>query len=206
MCVTVTWHGWASGWRKPGWWVEIPGARSLPSWRKSPYRTWLCLTSPVMVHSYPISQHTEACWWSHSSAFILMCTHISICFFLHAPFNYNAGTQVLRGQNPNHTAALNVPGLCELSLQLLWVMYSFLSIAHIFSSNPVSLIRAIRASGHSSGPWITPHSLSGSRSNMLFRMGVNHTQPLPSTERASGVQIRPQDPFIIRLGPAFRGN
>lgn len=59
MCVTVTWHGWASGWRKPGWWAETPDARSLPSWRKSPYRTWLRLTSPVMVHSYPVSQHAR---------------------------------------------------------------------------------------------------------------------------------------------------
>lgn len=163
-CVTVTWHGWANGWRKPGWWAETPDARSQPSWRKSPYRTWLHLTSPVMVSSFLntlIMPCSWICWWSHSSAFIWMCTHRSIYSFMHAPSIYDACTQVPRGRNPNHMAALNESGLAELSsAQSLWVIYTLLSITHVFLSSHASLIRTDRASGHSSEPWITPHSIS----------------------------------------------
>lgn len=195
MCVTVTWHGWASGWRKPGWWAETPDARSLPSWRKFPYRTWLRLTSPVMVPSYTVSPY--------ASIFmrLLMDLFMSFCFnvytYINMPFHF---------QNPNHMAALNELGLCELSSQLLWVLYSLLSMTCIFPPSHASLIRTAHASGQSSEPWITPHSIfEGSftlrMASMLSRMGINHMHPHPSTERASAVQIRPQDPFIIRPRP-----
>lgn len=49
MCVIVTWPGWVSGWRRPGWSVETLAVRSQPSWRRSPSRMWLPLTSHVMV-------------------------------------------------------------------------------------------------------------------------------------------------------------
>lgn len=82
-----------------------------------------------------VMPYSWACWRTHSSAFILMCTHISVRSFIHALPIYDACTQVLRGQKPNHTAALNDPRLCELSSQLLWVM-------------PYTLFLALHASSH----------------------------------------------------------
>lgn len=101
-------------------------------------------------------------WWcTYSSAFILMSTHTSIHSFMNEPTIYIACTQVLRGHNPNHMAALNESVLAELSsAQSLWVTYTLLSITHVFLSSHASLIRKDRAFGHSSGPWITTHSIS----------------------------------------------
>lgn len=91
-----------------------------------------------------------------------MCTHISIYSFIHAPSIYDACTQVLTGRNLNHMAAVNESGLGELSSARRHsvIMSHILSITCIFPSSHASLIRTGRASGHSSGPWITPHSIS----------------------------------------------
>lgn len=52
-CATVTWPGWVSGWRRPGWSVETLAARNPPSWRRSPSRTWPRRTSRVTVSHCP---------------------------------------------------------------------------------------------------------------------------------------------------------
>lgn len=61
-CATVIWPGWASGWRRPGWWAATPAARNPPSWKRSPSRMWPLRTSPVTVSlSFVLCGFTCAC-------------------------------------------------------------------------------------------------------------------------------------------------
>lgn len=83
MCATVTWPGWASGWRRRGWSVETLAVRSQPSWRRSPSRTWPPQTSHVTVSlTRPLFSQMFQMQPQKRSIFRILCRIIS-CIIKH---------------------------------------------------------------------------------------------------------------------------
>lgn len=138
-----------------------------------------------------------------------MCPHISIYSFIHTPSIYDACTQILRGQNPNHIAAVNESGLTELSAELRSYDSHTLCLALHASSHQVMLVRLEQAvllvtpRGH--GSLHTP-SLSGSFT--AFKNGLDavqdgyksHTSPSQHGEGIGSANQTTRPPSLSGFG------